>query len=147
AKLAQQIRAGQEAEEKRAEAARADQEARDKRRLAVKLYFKNIALARLEFADHNLGRANQLLTECDADLRGWEWHFLDRYFHPDSLTLRQHTAGVVSLAYSPDGDRLASVSSPTQNRRVYRDGRRLPTTNSYHGRAGAIRICTTSDGR
>src|SRR5262249_35863077 len=46
-------RAAREAEEKLAETARADQEARDKRRLAVKLYFKNIALARLEFAENN----------------------------------------------------------------------------------------------
>jgi WD40 repeat protein len=143
----QTIRADQEAEEKRAATVRANQEARDKRRLAVKLYFKNIALARLEFADNNLGRANELLAECDADLRGWEWHFLDRYFHPDSLTLRQHTAAVVSLAFSADGERLASVSSPLQNRHVYRAGRRNPTTSSLHGTAGALRIFRTSDGR
>jgi hypothetical protein len=39
------VRAAQEAEEKRLETARADQEASAKRRLAIKLYFKNIALA------------------------------------------------------------------------------------------------------
>jgi WD40 repeat protein len=148
---AAKIRADKEAEEKRAETARADQEAKDKRRLATKLYFKNIALARLEFADNNLGRANEVLTECDADLRGWEWHFLDRYFHPDSMTLRQHTAGVVGLAFSADGNRLASVSSLMHNRRMYErispEGRRRPTTTSRHGTAGAIRIFNASDGR
>jgi WD40 repeat protein len=148
---AQELRANKEAEDKRAETARADQEARDKRRLAVKLYFKNIALARLEFADNNPGRANELLTECEADLRGWEWHFLDRYFHSDSMTLRQHTAGVVSLAFSADGNRLASVSSLMQNRRIYErispGGRRKPTTTSVHGTAGALRIFRASDGR
>jgi WD40 repeat protein len=136
---------------KRAEAIRADQEAREKRRLAVKLYFKNIALARLEFAENNLSRANELLKECDGDSRAWEWHFLDRYFHPDSMTLRQHTAGVVSLAFSASGDRLVSVSSPMQNRRIYQgnfpDGQRKPTTTSAHGKAGALRIFGTSDGR
>jgi WD40 repeat protein len=147
----EKLRADQEAEEKRAQTARADQEAQDKRRLATKLYFKNIALARLEFAENNLGRADELLEECDADLRGWEWHFLDRYFHPDCTTFRQHTAGVVSLAYSADGDRLASVSSFMQDRRVYERinpaGRRKPTTTTAHGTAGAIRIFRTSDGR
>jgi WD40 repeat protein len=147
----QQARADQELADKRAEAARADQEARDKRRLAVKLYFKNVALARLEFADYNASRANELLQECDADLRGWEWHYLDRHFHPDALTLRQHTAGVVGVAFSPDGDRIASVSSTMQNRRVYvgdfPHGHRDATTTSAHGRAGAIRIVRASDGR
>jgi WD40 repeat protein len=143
----QQVRAAQEAAEKRAETARANQEAEEKRRLAVRLYFKNIALARLEFADNNLGRANELLAECDANLRGWEWRFLDRYIHPDCVTLRQHTAGVVSLAFSAAGDRLVSVSSLLQNRRIYNgiSGRRKPTTNSMHGAAGAIRIFRTSD--
>jgi WD40 repeat protein len=135
---------------KRDQEARAAREAEEARRLAVRLYFKNIALARLEFADNNAGRADELLGECDAGLRGWEWHFLDRYFHPESLTLRQHTAGVVGLAFSADGGRLASVSAPAQNRRVYEgdfpNGHRKPTTNSYHGRAGALRICRTSDG-
>jgi WD40 repeat protein len=142
-------RAAQEAVEKRLETARADQEARDKRRLAAKLYFKNIALARLEFADNNLLRANELLSECDADLRGWEWHFLDRYFHPEVMTLRQHTTGVVSLAFSTDGDRLVSLSSVMHNRRVYDDvlGHRKPTTTSMQGAGGAIRIIRTSDGR
>jgi WD40 repeat protein len=148
---AQKQRANKEAEEKRAEAARADKEAEDKRRLAIKLYFKNIALARLEFAENNLGRADELLKECDAGLRGWEWHFLDRYCHPDATTLRQHTAGVVGLAFSADGDRLASVSSRMQIRRIYdganRNGRRRPTTTSGHGSAGALRIFGTSDGR
>jgi WD40 repeat protein len=129
---------------------RTTREAEEKRRLAVKLYFKNVALARLEFADNNLARANELLTECDADLRGWEWHFLDRYFHPDSMTLRQHTAAVVSLAYSARGDRLATVSSPMVERRTYEllspGGRRRPTITTYHGRSGAIRIFKPSDG-
>jgi WD40 repeat protein len=148
AKQENALKAAREADEKLAETARADQEARDKQRLAVKLYFKNIALARLEFAENNLRRADELLSECDANMRGWEWHFLDRYFHPDSMTLRQHTAGVVSLAFSSNGDRLVSLSSVLQNRRIFDDisGHRKPTTTSSHGSAGAIRIHRTSDG-
>jgi WD40 repeat protein len=143
----EQVRADQEAAAKRAQAVRANREARAKRRLAVKLYFKNIALARLEFADNNLARADELLAECDRDLRGWEWHFLDRYFHPACLTLKGHTAGVVGLAFSADGRRLASVSSPMVERRIFSHGLRKPTTNSWQGRAAAIRVFRTSDGR
>jgi WD40 repeat protein len=143
------LRAEREQEEKLVEAARADQEARDKRRLATKLYFKNAALARHEFADGNLRRADELLAECDADLRGWEWHFLDRYFHPPCLTLRQHTTGVVSLAFNGAGDRLATLSSRMHNRRVFdaTSGHRKPTTTSVHGTAGALRVFGASDGR
>jgi WD40 repeat protein len=145
----QELRAEREAEDKLAEAARADQEARDKRRLATKLYFKNIALARHEFADGNLRRADELLAECDADLRGWEWHFLDRYFHPSCVTLRQHTTGVVSLAFDSAGDRLFTLSSKMHNRRIFSaaSGQRKPTTTSVHGTPGALRVLRASDGR
>jgi WD40 repeat protein len=143
---AQQLRADKEAREKRAETARADQEAKQKHRLAVKLYFKNISLARLEFADNNHGRADELLKECDADLRGWEWHFLDRYFHPDSRPLLRHTAGVVGLAFSADGQRLASLSSAKQHRLVH-GARGSWDTTGGSGRDGAVRIFRTSDGR
>jgi WD40 repeat protein len=138
---------GQAAEAaERAATARADREAKAKRRLAVKLYFKNIALARLEFAENNHSRANELLKECDADLRGWEWHFLDRYFHPDSRPLGQDTAGVVGLAFSADGRWLASVSSTTQHRLVC-GGRGNWEQTSLSGTAGALRLFRTSDGR
>jgi WD40 repeat protein len=142
----QTARADREADEKRAEAARADKEARDRRRLAVKLYFKNIALARLEFTEYNLSRANELLKECDADLRGWEWHFLDRQFHPELGTLRQHTAEVVGVAFSADGRLLASVSS-NQQVRTRNNGRHNVQTSSSSGGAGAIRIFRVADGR
>jgi WD40 repeat protein len=138
-------RAEKEAKDKDAETARADQEASDKRRLAIKLYFKNIALARLEFAENNHGRANDLLEECDADLRGWEWHFLDRSLHPESVPLRPDTAAVVGLTFSADGRRLASVSSANHERRVY-GSRGSWETKGGHGSAGAVRIFQTSDG-
>jgi WD40 repeat protein len=146
AERAARLRAEKEAEDRRAETARADQEARDKRQLAIRLYFKNIALARLEFADNNHGRANELLEECDVGLRGWEWHFLDRYFRPAFTPLRQHTAGVVGMAFSADGRRLASVSSAKQHRLVH-GSRGSWETKSQSGPAGAIRIFRTSDGR
>jgi serine/threonine protein kinase len=39
-------------------------------------YYQRIALADREWSANNLGRMEQLLDECPADLRGWEWHYL-----------------------------------------------------------------------
>jgi eukaryotic-like serine/threonine-protein kinase len=126
--------------------ARANAEAEAKRKLAVSLYFRNIALARFELAETNVGRANLLLDQCDRDLRGWEWHFLNRQCHADLMTLRTHAASVVSLAFSADGQRLASVSSNYQVR-IRGDGRGNQKTASLNGEAGSIRIFRTTDGR
>src|SRR5207247_1833664 len=46
----------------------------------------------------------------ETDLRGFEWHYLRRLCHSDLLTLKGHTGNVCSVAYSPDGNRLASTS-------------------------------------
>ncbi|MBI5760376.1 MAG: protein kinase, partial [Planctomycetales bacterium] len=45
------------------------------------------------------------------DLRGFEWHYWDRLCHSDLRTLKGHTDGVSSVAFSADGKRLASASN------------------------------------
>jgi WD40 repeat protein len=44
------------------------------------------------------------------DLKGFEWSYLDRVAHSDLHTFTGHTALVASVAFSPDGLRLASAS-------------------------------------
>ena len=56
----------------------------------------------------NLGRALQLLEECPEDLREWEWHYLMRLCRVEPLVLRDKTE-VNGVAFSPDGERLASA--------------------------------------
>jgi WD40 repeat protein/tRNA A-37 threonylcarbamoyl transferase component Bud32 len=44
------------------------------------------------------------------DLRGFEWHYLDRLAHTsDALTLRGHEGPVHGVAYAPDGHTLATA--------------------------------------
>jgi WD40 repeat protein/tRNA A-37 threonylcarbamoyl transferase component Bud32/Flp pilus assembly protein TadD len=43
------------------------------------------------------------------DLRGFEWYYLQRLCHLDRRTLVGHTGTVWSVAFNPDGDRMASA--------------------------------------
>src|SRR5207253_2044165 len=46
----------------------------------------------------------------DEDLRGFEWHFLWHLGHPEVQTLQGHASEVGGVAFSSDGQRLASAS-------------------------------------
>jgi len=72
-------------------------------------YFHLITLAHRELSADNLGRAQELLLECPKDLRQWEWDYLNRLCRVEPVILRDKT-GVNSLAFSPDGDRLAAAA-------------------------------------
>jgi WD40 repeat protein/serine/threonine protein kinase len=75
--------------------------------LRQNLYYQHIALADREWSANNLGRAEQLLDECPAELRGWEWHYLKRLRLGNIRPLR-HTAIVLCAAFHPDGRWVAS---------------------------------------
>ena len=55
-------------------------------------------------------RAEELLDQCPADQRGWEWHFLKRRMHEEPLVLPGHPVAVGGVAFSPDGRVLASAA-------------------------------------
>jgi eukaryotic-like serine/threonine-protein kinase len=71
-------------------------------------YFHRIALAHRELSVNNLKGALRYLDECPENLRGWEWHYLMRLCRVEPLVI-QDTAAVNSLAFSPDGQSLASA--------------------------------------
>jgi WD40 repeat protein/tRNA A-37 threonylcarbamoyl transferase component Bud32 len=72
-------------------------------------YARAIPLAYAQWLAGNTGPADQVLQEADAELRGWEWHYLKRLFRARQLaTLRGHEDGVLAVAFSPDGGRIAS---------------------------------------
>jgi WD40 repeat protein/serine/threonine protein kinase len=73
-------------------------------------YEHHIALAHAGWRDGDMSQVEQLLDDCPAGRRNWEWHYLKRLCHADLLTLQGHTRSVWSVAFSPDGTRLASGS-------------------------------------
>jgi WD40 repeat protein/serine/threonine protein kinase len=79
------------------------------------LYAAHINLAQHAWKKGGVGRMVELLEQYrpktgETELRGFEWHYLYRLCHAEILTLKGHTGQVASVAYSPDGKRLASAS-------------------------------------
>ncbi len=72
------------------------------------LYSYRVSLAQREWYANRVGRAEYLLDECPAPLRGWEWHYLKRMCHADLVTFRGHRRLVYSAEFSPDGKQVVS---------------------------------------
>jgi WD40 repeat protein/serine/threonine protein kinase len=70
-------------------------------------YYQCIALAAQARTNHHASRAEELLDQCPARLRGWEWHYLKRLPFARFPTLH-HPAAVTRLAFSPDGQLIVS---------------------------------------
>jgi WD40 repeat protein/serine/threonine protein kinase len=92
----------------------ADKLAAKEQQLQRTLYAAHMNLAHNAFEAGAPGRLRELLAQHrpqpgEADLRGFEWHYLNRLFPPDLLVL-EHTGFVRSVAYNPDGKRLATRS-------------------------------------
>jgi eukaryotic-like serine/threonine-protein kinase len=88
----------------------------DKQRdqLSLAAYASGMQLAQRAWNENDVVRARELLEELPKEaaarkLRGFEWHYLDRLCHSELQTLKGHAARLIhSLAFSPDGQRLAS---------------------------------------
>jgi WD40 repeat protein len=78
------------------------------------LYAHSVRLAYREWLANEVPRARKLLQECPEDLRGWEWRYLDRLCNSEELILAVHPAPVACIAFSPDGERLASACGTSE---------------------------------
>jgi WD40 repeat protein/serine/threonine protein kinase len=79
------------------------------------LYVANMNLALHAWEADGAERVRELLEQHrpkteEADLRGFEWHYLNRLCHAELLTIQGHTGVVNSVVFSPDGKRLASAA-------------------------------------
>jgi WD40 repeat protein len=79
------------------------------------LYVARMNLAQTDWENANLGRIVESLEHYrqpagKRDPRGWEWYYQDRLCQLELRTLKGHTDMVWSVAFSPDGSRLASGS-------------------------------------
>ena len=81
------------------------------------LYASNINLAKQAWDVGAVARVEELLEQLrskqgEPDLRGFEWHYLRRLCHSELLSMKHDGGrrGIQNIAYSPDGQRLASAS-------------------------------------
>lgn len=72
------------------------------------IYLQQTILAGRELDAGNVGRAEELLNNCPTHLQGWEWHFLRRQRFEKPVPI-QHEATVIKVAFSPNGQQVASV--------------------------------------
>jgi WD40 repeat protein/serine/threonine protein kinase len=99
----------------RAEAeAASKREAKLRHSAELRLYAARLALAQHAWADSDVARTRQMLKLCmpgrgEVDLRGWEWHYLNRLCRQELMNLKGHDGPVFCVAYSPDSKHLASA--------------------------------------
>jgi WD40 repeat protein len=99
------------ADDKTIEAQRKEKEAREQEKEAqFQAYVAQISRADMQLQMKDPAGALLTLERVRPENRGWEYGYLWRSAEGTPLTLRGHRSGVVSVAYSPDGARIASTS-------------------------------------
>jgi predicted NACHT family NTPase len=82
------------------------------RRLEQVRYAAQLARAQQEWEQGNARKVKGLLDEVDPAFRdGWEWRYLTALLQKPAQALQGHTSPVLSVAFTPDGKRLASGSA------------------------------------
>jgi WD40 repeat protein len=115
-------------------------EARQREAAVARLYASNIPLAERELRLGRQPHALELLNECPAALRHWEWRYLKRQLDAGQQTLVGPPSLITGVAFSPDGKHLAVVNSTSGDVRIWdvaagTEVRRLPGNGGQVGGA------------
>jgi WD40 repeat protein len=85
--------------------------AQEQTRLAVRsAYVSDVSLAYQLWRSGDLKSARLLLARCPAELRLWEWHYLDALCRPELHTFPTEKARVLAAAFAPRGTQLAVLT-------------------------------------
>ena len=71
------------------------------------LYLNNIGFAHSAIVHNDIARARGLLDDCPADLRGWEWQYLQRLRDLSSATTDLHVSRPRYASFTRDRSRVA----------------------------------------
>jgi serine/threonine protein kinase/WD40 repeat protein len=78
-------------------------------------YISSIQFAQAAWQQHQLWPTRNFLDRTPPELRGWEWHYLDRLCQPEKVdTLTTAHKHISSAQYSPDGRWIVTVSGARQ---------------------------------
>ena len=85
------------------------------------LYYAEMRLGQADWQTGNIARLRSTLRryrpkEGEEDLRAWEWYYLLSVAYREKLTITGHWANVRDVAWSPDGQFVASVGEDTSAR-------------------------------
>jgi len=106
---ADEARRTAESNHQQAEEARSELDAALGRERALH-YVHSINLAYREWRANRVDEARRLLDACPPDLRHWEWYYLYRQCHAETLVIRGHVGAITTLAVSRDGTLIAGAS-------------------------------------
>jgi serine/threonine protein kinase len=74
-------------------------------------YINRVSRAYMEVQEDNTAQAEDILHGCPIEKRGWEWHYVKRLCRRERLSANVRCGSVSSLAFSPNGRRVATGSS------------------------------------
>ena len=109
-------------------------------------YFALFALADRSCGESQIDQAKDLLANCPARYRNWEWGRLNQLCNLAYQTFRGHTDGINSIAFTPD-ERVLATASSDGTVRVW-DTARGDTLHTLNGQTGKqLAVAISPDGR
>src|SRR5262249_53519428 len=114
--------------------------------LRRQVYVSFVNFAYHECLGKDFVRARELLASCPADLRGWEWSFVNRQCHLALHTFSESAPAVNDVKWSPDGRFIASATGALLSNQegvtgdvIIRDADTGKEAFARHGLRGGVR--------